>query len=40
MDGIVVGVEYKEQLLLAWEKEQQEKIEREQAVSLVTKILF
>jgi GTP1/Obg family GTP-binding protein len=32
MDGVVVGEEYKEQLLLAWDKEQDEKIEREQAV--------
>ncbi|CAB3998693.1 DNA repair complementing XP-C cells [Paramuricea clavata] len=31
MDGVVVGEEYKEQLLLAWDKEQDEKIEREQA---------
>lgn len=28
----MVGEEYKEQLLLAWDKEQDEKIEREQAV--------
>ena len=31
MDGVVVGVEFKEQLLLAWDKEQQEKVEREKA---------
>ena len=31
MDGVVVGEEFKEQLLLAWDKEQQEKVEREKA---------
>jgi hypothetical protein len=35
MDGVVVGEEFKEQLLLAWDKEQQEKAEREKAVSVI-----
>jgi hypothetical protein len=35
MDGVVVGEEFKEQLLLAWDKEQQEKTEREKAVSVI-----
>jgi hypothetical protein len=35
MDGVVVGEEFKEQLLLAWDKEQQEKAEREKVVSVI-----
>ena len=36
----MVGEEFKEQLLLAWDKEQEEKIERERAVSFVMKIIL
>lgn len=34
IDGVVVGEEFKEQLLLAWDKEQEAKIAREQEVRI------